>query len=157
MRASFDMSYTTSIQRILSAVDNKASHQVHSTSSNNNTNEAKNWSCSKQNWLKQWFLLLWSLGSGYGIVFAIESFFYEYFGFDTRLEIALKGLIAICFGIIIGFMHFILTVDDGSPKIHPLLLKLIAEQQKRSRQWETQLTPFVSPGFGPFIGPHVDQ
>eukprot|EP01084_Bolivina_argentea_P045173 83147_1 len=131
----FEFSHTTSIQRVLSIVVDERVRTIAKTPSSVHTPpNTKNWTCTKQNWFKQCFLLFWSLASGYGIVFAIESFFYEYFGVTTHLTIAIKGIIAVSFGIMLGIIHFILTVDDGSPKIHPLLLKFIAEQQKKSQQ-----------------------
>eukprot|EP00483_Globobulimina_turgida_P001143 UN01145 len=100
----------------------------------NSSNVAANWSFNNENWMKQGFLLFWSLGSGYGIIFAIESFFYEYFQIQSSLMTAIKGIIAVCVGLVIGIIHFILTVDDGSPKAHPLILALIDQQQKKKNE-----------------------
>eukprot|EP01084_Bolivina_argentea_P084803 153323_1 len=96
----------------------------------NDETKPTNWSINKDNWKQQIFLLLWSLGSGYGIIFAIESFFYEYYQINSQSMTALKGIIALSVGLSIGLYHFSLTVDDGSPKAHPLILELIAERQK---------------------------
>eukprot|EP01084_Bolivina_argentea_P202203 345546_1 len=142
----FEFSHTTSIQRVLSVVVDQH-HDKKTISNDTITSNVKNWTCTKQNWLRQCFLVFWSLGSGYGIVFAIESFFYEYFGMSAPWKIAIKGIVAVSLGIMIGIIHFILTVDDGSPKIHPLMLKFFAEQQRKSHQ----LTPYATSEFGSLI------
>eukprot|EP01084_Bolivina_argentea_P058462 106768_1 len=59
------------------------------------------------------FLLLWSLLSGYGILFAIESFCYELLALDSMLSFALKGTVAILIGFSIGGIHFYITINDS--------------------------------------------
>lgn len=60
--------------------------------------------------LERFFLLFWSVGSGYGILFAIESYLWDLFGLDAYFWKVSKGIIAIIFGSIIGLIHFYITV-----------------------------------------------
>eukprot|EP01083_Nonionella_stella_P037345 101780_1 len=63
------------------------------------------------------FLLLWSLGSGYGIIFACESFAYECLGINLQIMFLVKGLLAVFIGFIIGGIHFYYTKPDPVDKL----------------------------------------
>eukprot|EP01083_Nonionella_stella_P302057 1039807_1 len=106
-------------------------HDVSRNESNSELLSARyqrsNWGFTKRNWKQQCFLIFWSLGSGYGVIFAIMSFLFEHFQFDSAMWTLIKGFIALIIGIPIGFIHFSLTVDDGSPRAHPIVLDLISK------------------------------
>eukprot|EP01084_Bolivina_argentea_P095461 171624_1 len=55
---------------------------------------------------KDIFLLFWSLSSGYGIIFAIESYIYELFGFKSTIAYIIKPAVATLVGVAIGCVHF---------------------------------------------------
>ena len=85
---------------------------------------SNSWQFTKDNWTKQSFLLFWSLFSGFGIIFAVESFFYELFQIEGgHQNTGIKGAIALFVGFAIGSIHFQLTVDDGGPKMHPAVVR----------------------------------
>eukprot|EP01084_Bolivina_argentea_P095460 171623_1 len=55
---------------------------------------------------KDIFLVFWSYSSGYGIIFAIESYIYELFGFKSRIAFIIKPCVALIVGVGIGIVHF---------------------------------------------------
>eukprot|EP01084_Bolivina_argentea_P095464 171629_1 len=55
---------------------------------------------------KDIFLVFWSLGSGYGIIFAVESWILEIMGIKSITSCWIKPYVAILFGFSIGCIHF---------------------------------------------------
>ena len=56
-------------------------------------------------------MLFWSLGSGYGIMFALLSWMWNIFGIiDDPIFDGSKGVIALCVGFIIGYIHYKLSI-----------------------------------------------
>eukprot|EP01084_Bolivina_argentea_P228691 386191_1 len=89
-------------------------HDVSRNESNSELLSARyqrsNWGFTKRNWKQQCFLIFWSLGSGYGILFAIESWIYEIFGLKSMTAYWIKPYVAILFGFGIGCVHFYFDV-----------------------------------------------
>eukprot|EP01083_Nonionella_stella_P069298 184658_1 len=68
--------------------------------------------------LKLWFMLFWSLSSGFGIVFAISSWIYELHSLkQDPFFCGFKGTVSLFIGSIIGLTHFKLSDNDASSHI----------------------------------------
>ena len=67
---------------------------------------------------KNLFLFFWSLFSGYGIIFAIESWTLELLQIHSYLSLVIKGSIAIIIGFTCGGIHFYMTVVLQSDNIN---------------------------------------
>ena len=63
---------------------------------------------------KSVFLFVWSIFSGFGIIFAIESWCYELLGVNSYFAIQIKGVIAIIIGFSIGCIHFYVDNNDSN-------------------------------------------
>ena len=66
----------------------------------------------KNEWTKLYsnrdiFMVFWSLGSGYGIMFALLSWIWNICGITVDpIFNGSKGVIAVCVGSIIGYIHY---------------------------------------------------
>mmetsp|Transcript_39693 Transcript_39693/g.63513 ORF Transcript_39693/g.63513 Transcript_39693/m.63513 type:complete len:166 (-) Transcript_39693:307-804(-) len=59
---------------------------------------------------EQAFMLFWSLASGFGIIFAIESWLYDMHGLKQDPYFpGFKGVVAVCLGFLIGGIHYALS------------------------------------------------
>lgn len=77
------------------------------------------------------FMLLWSLGSGYGIMFALLSWMWNIFGIiDDPIFSGSKGVIAICFGFIIGYIHYKLSIVEVKKQSSPKYADAISPRNK---------------------------
>merc|ERR1719464_1916146 len=52
------------------------------------------------------FLFAWSICSGFGIVFALESWLFELLVIESALAVSMKGIVAWSVGVGFGCIHF---------------------------------------------------
>eukprot|EP01084_Bolivina_argentea_P228692 386192_1 len=87
------------------------------------------------------FLLLWGLGSGYGIIFAVKSPFYELLQISATVGIIFKGVVAILVGFTIGFVHVYYESENDYRTVRRSLTEM------KRRNYDDEKTKIISCNF----------